>query len=120
MVDPALDHLGRFMTQADITQVIADRTESLIIERLLVKKGLTVAGTPKLNGLTAAFDKFTARVEAAADSLHKRMDNVGSFTEGAVEKFGGAVEQIQAKAQAIDDAANQMTNGGPPLDESQK
>lgn len=103
---------------SDITQAITDRTDSLTIERLALKKGITLTATPNLNGITAAFEKFTARVEAAAVKLTARMDSVGTYTETAVEKFGGAVTTIEAKAKAIDDAANQMTNGGPPLDSS--
>lgn len=69
--------------------------------------------TPKLNGLQGAFAKFTERVEAVAETLMKRMDSAATMTEGAVEKFGGAVAAIEAQAKTIDDAANQLTNGGP-------
>lgn len=102
----------------DITQAIADRTDSLVAERVLITKGITVTATPKLNGLSDAFGKFTARVEAAADKLQKRMDSVGDYTETAVTKFGAGVDKIEAQAKAIDDAANQMSNGGPPLGNS--
>lgn len=76
------------------------------------------AGTPNLNGLQGAFANFTKRVDSAALSLTKRMDSVATFTETAVEKFGGAVDKVEAQARAIDNAANQMTNGGPPLGNS--
>lgn len=97
-----------------ITQVIADRADSLTIERLAIKKGITLTATPKLNGLHAAFAGFTARVEAAAGKLTARMDSVGAYTETAVQKFSGAVDTIEAQAKTIDDAANQITNGAPP------
>jgi hypothetical protein len=72
-------------------------------------------GTPALNSLQDTFSRFTARVDRAAAKLAARMDSVASFTETAVEKFGGAIDKVEAQAKAIDDAANQMTNGGPPL-----
>jgi hypothetical protein len=99
-----------------ITQAIEDRTDSLIIERLARKKGIILTTTPKLNGLQDAFKAFTSRVEAAADSLTKRMDSAATTTETAIVKFGAAVGQVEATAKSIDDAANQLTNGGPPLE----
>ena len=74
--------------------------------------------TPKLNGLQDAFAAFTTRVEAAAQKLTERMDTVAVTTETAVTKFGSAVDKVEAQAKAIDDAANQITNGGPPLGNS--
>lgn len=82
------------------------------------KQPAMTAATPKLSGLHEAFGKFTQRVEAAADRLHKRMDSVGGFTENAVDKFGSAIDKVEAHAKSIDDAANQMTNGGPPMGNS--
>jgi hypothetical protein len=98
-----------------ITKAIDDRTDSLVIERLALKKGITLTTTPKLNGLQDAFKAFTARVEAAAESLTTRMDTAASTTETAITKFGAAVSQVEATAKDIDNAANQLTNGGPPL-----
>lgn len=74
--------------------------------------------TPKLNGLQDYFAKFTERVEASVQKLMDKMDGTAGTTEAAVEKFGGAVDKVAATAKAIDDAANQMTNGGPPLGNS--
>ena len=71
--------------------------------------------TPKLNSLKGAFESFTKRVEAAAGTLLNQMDETGSSAEQAVTKFGGVVESIHATVKDIEDTANQMTNGGPPL-----
>ena len=101
-----------------IIDAIEARTDSLIIQRLALKKGIILTSTPKLNGLQDAFTAFTARVEKAAEALINRMDSVAGTTEGAVEKFGGAVEKVAVTAKSIDDAANQLTNGGPPLGNS--
>src|SRR6185437_15010154 len=70
----------------DITQVIEARADSLTIERLALKKGITLTATPKLNGLQDAFTQFTARVEKAAANLMQRMDTVAGTTENAVTK----------------------------------
>jgi hypothetical protein len=107
-------------SQADheIVDALIARAESLTIERLALKKGITLTATPKLNGLQDAFTAFTARVEKAAESLIQRMDAVAGTTEGAVTKFSGAVEKVAVTAKSIDDAANQLTNGGPPLGNS--
>ena len=71
--------------------------------------------TPKLNSLKGAFESFTKRVEAAAGTLLNQMDETGSSAEQAVTKFGGVVDSIHATVKDIEDTANQMTNGGPPL-----
>jgi len=102
----------------DIRDVLDARTDSLTIERLALKKGIALTATPKLNGLQDAFTAFTSRVEKAAESLISRMDAVAGTTENAVTKFGGAVDKVEATAKSIDDAANQLTNGGPPLGNS--
>jgi hypothetical protein len=102
-------------SEPDITKAIDDRADSLIIERLALKKGIVLTSTPKLNGLQDAFKAFTTRVEAAAESLTKRMDTAAETTETAITKFGAAVGQVEATAKDIDNAANQLTNGGPPL-----
>ncbi len=76
------------------------------------------AQTPKLNGLPNAFASFIARVEAAAGKVHDKMNSVAGETESAVTKFSGAIDPIAAMAKQIDDTANQLTNGGPPLGNS--
>ena len=99
---------------------IARATDKIVAARVLqtmannIREG-KLATTPKLNGLQDAFKAFTARVEAAAESLTNRMDTAAGTTETAITKFGHAVEQVEATAKSIDDAANQLTNGGPPL-----
>jgi hypothetical protein len=98
-----------------ITKAIEDRADSFVIERLALKKGIILTSTPKLNGLQDAFKGFTERVEASVQKLMDKMDGTATTTEAAVEKFGSAVDKVAATAKQIDDAANQMTNGGPPL-----
>ena len=43
------------------------------------------------------------------------MDTAAETTETAITKFGAAVGQVEATAKDIDNAANQLTNGGPAL-----
>ncbi len=74
--------------------------------------------TPKLNGLQQKFAEFTARIEGAVDKIYDEMDQTAAYTESGIVKYSGAVRTIKETAKAIDDAANQMTNGGPPLADS--
>lgn len=74
-----------------------------------------MANTPKLNSLMGSYDAFTARVEAAADAVHKRLDAIGGQAETSTAKLSKAVDPIEAMVKQIDDTANQLTNGGPPL-----
>jgi hypothetical protein len=102
---------------------IAGATERIITARVLhglasdIREG-RMSQTPKLDGLLGNFSAFTARVEAAAQKMSEKMDGTATFTEAAVDKFGTAVDKVHAQAQAIDDAANQLSNGGPPLGNS--
>jgi hypothetical protein len=50
-----------------------------------------------------------------AQRLHDKMDVAEKTTETSIVKFEGAVDQVLDTVKQIDDAANQMTNGGPPL-----
>lgn len=100
-----------------ITTAIQSATDRLTTERgvrAIIREGL-VSSTPNLDGLQNVFANFTTRVDGLAKKLADRMQSVGDYTENAVTKFGNGVDKIEATAKAIDNAANQMTNGGPPL-----
>lgn len=74
-----------------------------------------MSATPKLDSLLDGFGLFAVTVEEAAGRLHERMARAAGKTVDAVDKFSGAVDKVEATAHAIDDAANRLTNGGPPL-----
>lgn len=83
-------------------------------------KSMSNAKTPKLNSLAGAFDSFANRVEAAAQKVLDRMESVGGGAETSAAKLDKAIDPIEAIVKNIDDTANQLTNGGPPLDDSAK
>lgn len=117
---PAVPLETQIVTEPAVLNAVADsiaaETGLRAVARDIREGKLTT--TPKLSGLQASFAKFTERVEAAAQKLMDKMDGTATTTEAAVEKFGGVVDSVAAQAKAIDDAANQMTNGGPPLGNS--
>lgn len=71
--------------------------------------------TPKLLGLNDRLAGMISSVENAADRLHKRMESVENLSVNGIAKIDGVVSGVEAIARDIHDAANQMTNGGPPL-----
>lgn len=77
-----------------------------------------MAGTPKLDGFMSGFDSFTAKVEGLVDDLNKSMADTVTQVGASTTKLGGAVGKIKAKAKQMEDVANQLSNGGPPLGNS--
>lgn len=71
--------------------------------------------TPKLMGLNDRLAGMLGSVEAAADRLHRRMTKVEDMSNDGIAKINTVVDSVEAIAKDIHDAANQMTNGGPPL-----
>ena len=72
--------------------------------------------TPNLDLLAAgAFDSFTARVDRAMGAVVARLQSVGGSAETSAAKLNSAIDPIEAVVKQVDDAANQLTNGGPPL-----
>lgn len=111
---PSLEQ--QVVTEPAVLDAVADSIAAAAGLRTLardIREG-KLSTTPKLSGLQDAFAKFTTRVEAAAQALIDKMEGTAASTETAVQKFGGAVDSVAATAKAIDDAANQLTNGGPP------
>lgn len=74
--------------------------------------------TPKLMGLNDRLAGMIGSVEMAADRLHKRMSKVEDMSTEGIAKINVVVDSVEAIAKDIHDAANQMSNGAPPLVDS--
>lgn len=74
--------------------------------------------TPKLLGLNDRLAGMLGSVEAAADRLHRRMSKVEDMSVDGIAKIDAVVDSVEAIATEIHNAANQMTNGAPPLVDS--
>lgn len=74
--------------------------------------------TPKLMGLNDRLAGMISSVETAADRMHKRIAKVEDMSSDGIAKINTVVDSVEAIAKDIHDAANQMTNGAPPLSDS--
>lgn len=106
MPDPAIDHKGH----ADIARAIEDRTESLIIERLLVKKGMPVSLLGKMKALTESAEDFTKGTEVVLDGIADKIKVATVKRDAAAEKhhgyYDGIIKGVEDSVVVIDRLSN--------------
>ena len=90
MPDPAIDHPG----QAGIARAIEDRTDSLIIERLLVKKGVPVSLLGKMKALTERAEEFTRDTETVLDGIAEKISTATEKRDVAADRHHGYYDDI--------------------------
>lgn len=66
-----------------------------------------------LNRLAEAINAIPAQVEADAEAALTRLLGAKEKAAAATDKVHGMSGKIEETAQAIEDFANQITNGGP-------
>lgn len=74
--------------------------------------------TPKLQALAGKLRDVRARVEQRAVELSDRLDKVDQSSETNAGRLHTELDKIDAAVREVEDLANQMTNGGPPLEGS--
>ena len=68
-----------------------------------------------LNRLASALNDIPKQVEADAEDALARLTGAQEKAAQATGKIRNVAVNIEETAQAIEDFANQITNGGPPL-----
>ena len=118
MVDPALDHIGRSV-DSDITRALAERTDSLTIERLLRKKGLTVSRlSEKLKLAAAVAPRQAVKIEARADAIIAREAHLQKKTDDVFSPHEAILTEAESGLDTLDASLRLMSNGGDPLPDS--
>lgn len=74
--------------------------------------------TPKLQSLSGKLRDVTASIEGRAEKLIARLERADQASQGADTKAHAEVDKVEAGVRAVEDLVNQMSNGGPPLDDS--
>lgn len=74
--------------------------------------------TPKLQGLASKLRHVTQSIEDRAVRLADRLDSVDQKDAEAHAKVHTEIDKIEDASRGLDDFANQVSNGGPPLDGS--
>lgn len=100
----------------DITQAIAARTDSLVIERLLLKKGIALSRlTEKLTKAAGVAGRQTAKIEARADAIIARESSIEQKTNAAFGPHEALLTEAEKGLDTVESALNLLTNGGDPL-----
>jgi hypothetical protein len=106
MPDPAIDHRGH----ADITRAIEDRTDSLVIERLLIKKGMPVSLLGKMKALTESAEDFNKSTSDVLDGIADKIRFAKIKRDAAAEKhhgyYDGIIEGVEDSVKVIDRLSN--------------
>lgn len=104
--DPAIDHAGRH----DITQALSDRADSLIIERLLIKKGMPVSLLGKMKALTESAEDFTKETHATFDGIAAKIQAAKKKRDVAAARhhgyYDGIIAGVDESVEAIDRLSN--------------
>lgn len=79
----------------------------------LSEKRTTMALQDKLKLLAARAKKLPADIEAAADKLSARIDSVDTRALASFASMHSVLDDAEKAVAATEDAANQLTNGGP-------
>lgn len=74
--------------------------------------------TPKLQGLAAKMRDVTASIEGRALQLSDRLDKADRSSAQNADRVHAELDKIEAAVRQVEDLANQMSNGGPPLEDS--
>jgi hypothetical protein len=77
-----------------------------------------VVMTPKLRGLSAKLRDVRGSIEARAEAIGKRLDGADQDSEVASALIHGELDKIEQATKDIVDFAKEMSNGGPPLEQS--
>lgn len=134
---PAAPDAGR----AALEQAMADERKTLpSVQQVLAatKKGDTMPGASpgkaapaaapapkpqddtmtasKLSALADMAKSTTQELEAQADAALTRLDAAKTKAMGGISKLNDIAADLEKSTSAIEDFANQITNGGPPLD----
>ncbi len=94
--------------------------QALDREVFLINLSEKIKSMSKLKALPSLAAGVMAELERRAGELTDRLNSVRSKGDSAFDKWGSeldAVDQVVLDAEA---AINQLSNGGPPLDDSQK
>jgi hypothetical protein len=103
-------------TKPDITQALSERAESLVIERLLHKKGLTLDRLAEKLALAASIaPRQAAKIEARADALIAREATIEKRTDDVFSPHEKVLDTAEGGLDKLDAALKQMSNGGDPL-----
>jgi len=106
MPDPAIDHRGH----ADITRAIEDRTDSLVIERLLVKKGMPVSLLGKMKALTERAEDFNKSTSDVLDAISEKIHLATIKRDEAADKhhgyYDGIIQGVDESVAVIDRLSN--------------
>lgn len=71
----------------------------------------------KLARASGVGGRVAAKIEAKADALLAREDELHAKTEQAFAGHEAIADHASTELDAIEDALNQLSNGGPPLEE---
>lgn len=100
----------------DIVQALSDRTDSLTIQRLLVKKGITVDRlAEKLKLAAGVAPRQAAKIEARADAIIAREPALEKKTDATFAPHEAILTSAESGLDALDASLRLMTNGGDPL-----
>lgn len=106
MPDPAIDSAGR----KDITKALSDRTDSLIIERLLMKKGVPMSLLGKMKALTESAEDFNKDTSDVLDGISDKIKLATIKRDAAVEKhhvyYDGIIKGVDESCEVIDRLSN--------------
>lgn len=73
--------------------------------------------TAKVQGAPSRFDRLIANAESAMEKAFTRLESATERTHDNVKTIEGVAETVEKSNQMMSDRLNQMTNGGPPLDD---
>jgi hypothetical protein len=72
----------------------------------------------KLQTIAARAPKIIADLEARAGKLDDRLTALEAKGHGTFDRWEGHLSEQESAVAAAEDAVNQLSNGGPPLDDS--
>ncbi len=103
-----------------LTKAISDRADSLVIERLLVKKGIPVSRlAEKLSLAAGVAHRQTAKIEARADAIIAREAAIESKTDAAFAPHESLLSEAEKGLADVERSLALLTNGGDPLHNSE-
>ena len=72
----------------------------------------------KLQAMAARARSLPQKLDEMADAAMKRMDDLEQRGGAAFSTLGRELQKADDGVRAVEDVVSQMTNGGPPLDDS--
>lgn len=102
---------------------LAARTDRIVsaqvIARTIVDARKSENMTAKVQGAPTRFDRLISNAEAAIDKVFTRLEKATEQTHENVRTIEGVAVTVEKSNQVMADRLNQLTNGGPPLDEAE-